>query len=620
MRPSVAGAVVLSSSMLGSLLFCSAAVFAEDQPLYAIAVKECRALLREHAESANAVCDSVLNREDISREGKTQIQLDYASLAITRGDFAEAERHLDDALLDNEVLRERNIYRYNLLRKKALINYRQDQFPAALPYMREALDVALAMQNNRLIATSYNDLGAVFLETGEYAQALGYLQKALDVLEKLENYYSAALTLANIANVYRDIDDLDSSIDYLQRAKRSHETHLSKNPSDGYGTRALAQVSEDLGISYTAVGDYANARTSLAEAYDTFESSNLALDQIRVLAALADVELGSNNGSAALALLNQALDLEQTVPPKRSIELRRGLVASYVQVGSFDLAKSAAAEGLTVAEESERAPDELYFLEQLTEISAKQGDQETLLAYQKRFFDLYKSSLDKRYQSRVAELQSSIEVRQQAQSIATLRSERESLQRSVRLQSWLIFGALMIVALLVLILVLVQRQRAVRQAYLDREIAIHRQEFESETPPDNEDEDTVAVASGSGDESGEDQLENPISGEDVFAVALVRLMRSCVEIWEQTSDETRIELAEKSRAWQVTIDNGRLRTRTMDRYCDLKKLPKVPRWRQVVRTCRYILINCELSDGQRQRLNDELEQVFSIQRGHALSE
>ncbi|MEM6543734.1 MAG: tetratricopeptide repeat protein [Pseudomonadota bacterium] len=609
----------MSSTVVGAMLFGSAFASAEDQPVYTEAVQECRQLLREHSENASAVCDSVLSSEVTSREGKTRIQLDYASLAITRGDFAEAERYLDDALLDNEVLRERNIYRYNLLRTKALINYRQDQFPAAVPYMREALDVALAMQNNRLIATSYNDLGAVFLETGEYAEALGYLQKALDVLEKLENFYSAALTLANIANVYRDIDDLDSSIDYLQRAKRSHETHLSKNPNDGYGTRALAQVSEDLGISYTVIGDYANARTSLADAYDTFEASSLALDQIRVLAALADVELGSNNGNAALALLNQALELERTVPPKRSIELRRGLVASYIQVGSFELAKDAAAEGLKVAEESERAPDELFFLEQLTQISAKQGDQETLLAYQARYFGLYKNSLDKRYQSKVAELQNSIEVRQQAQSIAALRSERESLQRSVRLQRWLIIGALMIVALLAFILVLVQRQRAVRRAFLDREIAIHRQEFESETPTDNEDEDAVS-SNGVDNENGEDQTENALSGDDLFAVALVTLMRSCVEIWEQTSDETRIELAEKSRAWQVTIDNGRLRTRTMDRYCDLKKLPKVPRWRQVVRTCRYILINCELSDGQRQRLNDELERVFSIQRSRALSE
>ena len=187
-------------------------------------------------------------------------------------------------------------------------------------------------------------------------------------------------------------------------------------------------------------------------------------------------------------------------------------------------------------------------------------------------------------------------------------------------------------------MVLIKRQRAVRRVYLDREIAIHRQEFEAEEPIHDESEDaeggsateaavaentsiakkmegTQEVPVGNGDD-----VEMPGTDDDSFAVALVRLMRSCVEIWEQTSGQTRIELAENSRAWQVTVDSGRLRTRTMDRYCDIKKLPKVPRWRQVVRTCRYILINCELSEGQRQRLNDELERVFAIQRSRALME
>lgn len=597
------------------MLSCAGIAMAQDfsDPDYGSEVAMCREALRADAAEARGACDALLQSDEVTREGKTRIQLDYASLAITRGEFAEAERYLDDALLDNDILRRKNIYRYHLLRMKSLIHLRQDQFEQALPYTREALSVALAMGREHSIATSYNDLGAIYLETGRYTEALANLQKALQELEKTENYYSTGLTLANIANVYRDLDDPESSVEYLMRSIDAHERNLARNPDDAYGIRALGQVREDLGITYTHMGEYASARQALSEAFDTFSDADWHPDQIRVLAALADVEVASGNARAALRLLEQALEMEQALPPKRSVEIRRALVASYQLQEDLASARRYAREGLELARASGQSPDELYFLEQLMTIAIGRGDARDALAHQQSYFALFRQSLEERYQSRIAELQNAIEVRQQAQSISALKDERESLQRSVRIQRWLISGAGVIVLLLLAIIVLVLRQRAAQRAYVSREIALHRQEFDT-------DDGTVDTDETDEGEAGENDTGNDstVDTQDNFAAALVGLMCSCVEIWEQASGETRIELAEKSRAWQVTVDNGRLRTRTMDRYCDLKKLPKVPRWRQVVRTCRYILINCDLSAAQRQRLNDELERVFAIQRNQAL--
>lgn len=597
------------------MLACAGIAMAQDfsDPDYGSEVATCREALRADVDEARGACDALLQSDEVTREGKTRIQLDYASLAITRGEFAEAERYLDDALLDNDILRQKNIYRYHLLRMKSLIHLRQDQFEQALPYTREALSVALAMQRGHSIATSYNDLGAIYLETGRYTEALANLQKALQELEKTENYYSTGLTLANIANVYRDLDDPESSVEYLMRSIDAHGRNLARNPDDAYGIRALGQVREDLGITYTHMGLYPSARKALSKAFDTFSEADWHPDQIRVLAALADVEVASGNARAALRLLEQALEMEQALLPKRSVEIRRALVASYQLQEDLERARHYAREGLELARASGQSPDELYFLEQLMTIAIGRGDARDALAHQQAYFALYRQSLEERYQSRIAELQNAIEVRQQARSISALKDERESLQRSVKIQRWLIGGAGVIVLLLLAIIVLVLRQRAAQRAYLSREIALHRQEFDADDGAVDNDESDESEAGENEPDNG-----NTVGAADSFAAALVGLMCSCVEIWEQASGETRIELAEKSRAWQVTVDNGRLRTRTMDRYCDLKKLPKVPRWRQVVRTCRYILINCDLSAAQRQRLNDELERVFAIQRSQAL--
>jgi two-component system, sensor histidine kinase ChiS len=90
---------------------------------------------------------------------------------------------------------------------------------------------------------------------------------------------------------------------------------------------------------------------------------------------------------------------------------------------------------------------------------------------------------------------------------------------------------------------------------------------------------------------------------------LVALMLSSLQAFERSTGKTRIELAERSKLWRVTIDDGRLRVRAMERYLSLQKLPKVPRWREVLRTAYFVLAECGLSDTVRAQLEAQLEEV-----------
>ncbi|MCO7225878.1 tetratricopeptide repeat protein [Pleionea sp. CnH1-48] len=111
----------------------------------------------------------------------------------------------------------------------------------------------------------------------------------------------------------------------------------------------------------------------------------------------------------------------------------------------------------------------------------------------------------------------------------------------------------------------------------------------------------------------------PDSLQQNFRADLVDLMFSCVSLWEQTTNTTRIELAEQSGIWRVTVDDGRLRTRAMDRYLNLDKLPKQPRWREVVRTGHFILSHCELPDDDRSRLKHKLDEFMQSVRTRSLA-
>jgi two-component system, sensor histidine kinase ChiS len=103
-----------------------------------------------------------------------------------------------------------------------------------------------------------------------------------------------------------------------------------------------------------------------------------------------------------------------------------------------------------------------------------------------------------------------------------------------------------------------------------------------------------------------------------FRRALVEVMLSAVDAWERSMQLSRLELAERSRLWRVSIDDGRLRARTMDRYLSLAKLPQNPHWRDVLRTAYFVLEQCSLQEHARAALQARVEQVLDYTRRNAM--
>ncbi|NOT88568.1 MAG: tetratricopeptide repeat protein [Lysobacter sp.] len=104
-----------------------------------------------------------------------------------------------------------------------------------------------------------------------------------------------------------------------------------------------------------------------------------------------------------------------------------------------------------------------------------------------------------------------------------------------------------------------------------------------------------------------------------FRRALVELMLAAIEAWERSTGQNRIELADRSRIWCINIDDGRLRTRAMERYMSLTKLPRNPRWRDVLRSAYYVLGQCQLDPTVRDELQRRVDTVLAYARRTALA-
>ncbi|HEX5055605.1 MAG TPA: hypothetical protein VFX02_03820 [Gammaproteobacteria bacterium] len=105
-----------------------------------------------------------------------------------------------------------------------------------------------------------------------------------------------------------------------------------------------------------------------------------------------------------------------------------------------------------------------------------------------------------------------------------------------------------------------------------------------------------------------------------FRENIVDLMILSVQCWEQCTKKNKIELAEQSNIWRINVDGGRLRVRSMDRYLGVNKLPKVPRWHDVLKTAYFVLdkVNCDLPI--KKKLEESLDRMLWIVRKRSLSQ
>jgi two-component system, sensor histidine kinase ChiS len=99
---------------------------------------------------------------------------------------------------------------------------------------------------------------------------------------------------------------------------------------------------------------------------------------------------------------------------------------------------------------------------------------------------------------------------------------------------------------------------------------------------------------------------------------LVDIMLTSLDYWEKNTQLTRIELAEQSGLWRVSIDDGRLRTRSFNRYLSLKSIPKNPRWQQVIKTANFVLSLGKLPINDSRILSDKINRFTAYKKYQAL--
>ena len=156
----------------------------------------------------------------------------------------------------------------------------------SMNYYRQALSLGKQIKNNRLILSSYNDVGVCYINLNQMDSAIITFENAIPIARLLNDTVREARVLANIGNAYLHKKDRVTAIEYYIKSTRLWETcgdqnylplvyaninglldeQKEHNKAVEYGNKAIA-LAKKIGDGYSEV----NGLVNLAATYGYLE-------------------------------------------------------------------------------------------------------------------------------------------------------------------------------------------------------------------------------------------------------------------------------------------------------------------------------------------------------------
>ena len=195
--------------------------------------------------------------------------LEYYNKALEIRKSVLGENHHDTATSYNNIgLVYRNLGNYD----KALEYHNKalEYHNKALEYHNKALGIYKSVlgENHSNTATSYDSIGIVYGDLGNYDKALEYHKKALEIKKSVlgENHPNTANSYNNIGVVYHNLGDYDKALEYYNNALEIKKSVLGENHPD------TANPYNNIGVIYGNLGDYDKALEYLKKALGIYKA------------------------------------------------------------------------------------------------------------------------------------------------------------------------------------------------------------------------------------------------------------------------------------------------------------------------------------------------------------
>ena len=194
------------------------------------------------------------------------------------------------------------------------------EYPRAIDYHQQSLDIKQAIGDRSGVAISLNNLGNAYYSLGEYPQAIDYYQQSLEITQAIGDRSGVAISLIGLGNAYYSLGEYPQAIDYHQQ---------SLDIKQAIGDRSGVAISlNNLGNAYYSLGEY-------PQAIDYYQQSLEITQAIGDRSGVAISLIGLGNAYNSLGEYPQAIDYhQQSLEIKQAIGDRSGVAISLNNLGN----------------------------------------------------------------------------------------------------------------------------------------------------------------------------------------------------------------------------------------------------------------------------------------------
>lgn len=400
-------------------------------------------------------------------------------MAASRFDDAESTLDCVEAVLaDGNGSGSHQVARYELVRRRGILDYRRERIPEALSRFECALSLSEGREDRVAVARDLKNVGSALRRLGDFHGALRVLTDSLEI--QRASGEAAGAVLNNIADVYRELDEPDER----DEAMRYYREALAAFQQHGERIEA-AHVLESMSALYLDRGEPQQAAAWLQQALRTYRDNGNRAYEVRVYAGLTRAALASGEIAQARDLSASALAVaaEHDLPLPASLQLQAARVERLSGHGD---AAAARLRG-TLAGLAEGDVERSALLEELAAAQEAMGDRGAAIATLRRAHAEELALAGAQHDRQLGWLRTRFKTAERDRTIAALETENrlrraELWQRTLLL--WLTVAIVSAVGLGLWMLLQRRRQRErlqeeARRVRQEEELARYRREADA---------------------------------------------------------------------------------------------------------------------------------------------
>lgn len=352
-------------------------------------------------------------------DGELKVKFDSIFAAGIEVIYTDPDSSRNIALQAISLVKDKNSTEYiralNLLGASYNI---QSNFSQALDVYKEALEIAVKINDTTRIASIYNNLGIANMKMGNYNEALDYLLKSMSYYDKINEDLLQTRTLSNIGLLYMEINNFEKAKFHFQQALAGYQKH-----SDSV---AIANVYTNTGILFSKTGQTDSAFIYLDQAIDLNYRIKNQYGLSVVFAGKANVYNDIGDATHAIEFYAKSLKVAEELNHYfQKTKAMQGLASAYLANNEHVLAIDYAQKAMVIAnlEGNEKLISDLH--ETLSEIYAVTGDYQKAYGHYKSYIDTEKELMNQAKLHQIYNLE--IDYLNQTKAIQQLQIQQQEL-------------------------------------------------------------------------------------------------------------------------------------------------------------------------------------------------